>query len=133
MDAARTLIAVVDDEEPVRRSMERLLRAAGYDAALFAAGAEMLRWLNQGGQPACVLVDLYMPDMDGTEVLAHLSRQPVTVPAIVVSGRASAPDRQMAADLGAVTFFPKPFDADALLSAIVGVVARCGHSADRST
>jgi two-component system response regulator FixJ len=115
------LIAVVDDEEPVRRSVERLLRGAGYDVATFGSGAELLNWLN-GARPACVLVDLHMPGMGGMEVLSHLARQPVPIPAIVVSGRASSPDRQMAADLGAVAFFAKPFDPSKLLDAAASVV-----------
>ena len=113
----------------MRRSMDRLLRAAGYRTALFADGRDLLQSLAQA-PPACVLVDLHMPAMTGTEVLAHLSRRPAPVPAIVVSGRATSLDRQMAKDLGAVSFFPKPFDPDDLLSAIAAIVSRRRHAAD---
>ena len=116
----------------MRRSMDRLLRSAGYQTALFADGRELLQSIAQS-PPACVLVDLHMPHMTGTEVLAELARLPAPVPAIVVSGRATALDRQMAKDLGAVTFFPTPFDPDDLLSAIAAVVARRRHSPDTAS
>jgi CheY-like chemotaxis protein len=56
-------------------------------------------------------------------VLSHLARQPVRIPAIVVSGRASSLDRQMSADLGAVAFLSKPFDPAELLRTIAAAVA----------
>ena len=115
------VVAVVDDEEPVRRSMGRLLRAAGYDVRLFAGGAEFLDSL-QRERPACVLLDQNMPGMSGREVLECLSRLPARVPAIVVSGHDSPEYRQAVATLGAVASFAKPYDPEALLAAIASVV-----------
>ena len=115
------VVAVVDDEAALRRSMERLLRSAGYGVALFAGGAEFFDSLERE-RPACVLVDGNMPGMDGREVLSRMSRLAVRMPVIVVSGRDSEEDRRAAADLGAVAFFAKPYDPDALLRAIAAVV-----------
>ena len=101
--------------------MERLLRSAGYRAALYAGGAEFLESLERE-RPACVLIDGKMPGMDGRELLARLARHPVRVPAIVVSGHDSPEDRKAATELGAVAFFAKPFDPHALLKAIADVI-----------
>jgi two-component system, LuxR family, response regulator FixJ len=117
------VIAIVDDEECVRRSMERLLRMSGYDVASFAGGAEFLDWLK-GARPACVLVDRNMPGMDGREVL---SRLPAGIPAILVSGHATAADRDVAGRCGAVAFFEKPFDPAQLLTTIAAVIAAPGR------
>jgi two-component system, LuxR family, response regulator FixJ len=116
------VVAVVDDEEPVRRSMVRLLRGAGYDVASFAGGEAFFDWLTTA-RAACVLVDGQMPGMDGREVLRRLSRQPALIPAIVVSGRSAPLDRRAATELGAVAFFAKPFDPAKLLEAVAGAVA----------
>jgi two-component system response regulator FixJ len=118
----RHLVAVVDDEEPVRRSMERLLRSAGYEVALFAEGATFLDSLGRA-RPACVLVDGNMPGMDGREVLRRLAAEPARVPVIVVSGHDSPDNRRAAAELGALAFFTKPFDPDALLRALAAAVS----------
>jgi len=79
------LIAVVDDDEAVRRSMDRMLRAAGYTAALYATGGEFLDSLGRQA-PACVLVDGQLPDMHGRDVLARLASRAAGVAAIVVTG-----------------------------------------------
>ena len=118
-----TLVAVVDDEESVRRGLGRLLRGAGYEVAMFAGGAEFLESLSRA-RPACVLVDGSMPGMDGREVLERLSRLPERVPAVVVSGRGSAADREAAAALGAVAFLAKPFYPEDLLKAVAAAVVR---------
>ena len=102
--------------------MERLLSSAGYRAAVFGGGAEFLDSLGRE-RPACVLVDGNMPGMDGREVLDRLSREALRVPVIVVSGRDSAEDRRAAAALGAIAFFSKPFDPEALLQAIAAAVS----------
>ena len=101
--------------------MSRLLRAAGYEAALFAGGAEFLDSLGSA-TPACVVVDGNMPGMNGHEVLTRLSQRPVRVPAIVVSGQDSPEHRRSAAEAGAVAFFTKPFNPEALLAAIAAVI-----------
>jgi two-component system response regulator FixJ len=116
------VVAVVDDEEPVRRSMERMLRAAGYDVRPFPGGAEFLDSLSRE-RPACVLLDQAMPGLSGRDVLASLSRLPAPVPAIVVSGHDTPGHRRSAAALGAAAFFAKPYDPNALLAAIAAVVA----------
>ena len=68
------VIAVVDDEEPARRSLARLLRSAGYEVALFAGGEEFFEWLGRS-RGACVLVDGQMP----ADIAADLGVTPAAV------------------------------------------------------
>lgn len=121
------LITVVDDDQGVRRSLERLLRAAGYDVALYAGGPQFLDSLDRE-RPACVLLDEQMPGMRGTEVLAILATRSPDVPAIVVTGHDSPEFRTAAGAQGAAGFFCKPFDPTALLAAIAAAIARGSNS-----
>ena len=117
------LIAVVDDDDQVRRSIQRILRAAGYEVAVFAAGEDFLDSLP-AVRPALVLVDLKLPGgIDGGQVLSRLAAQKDHIPAIVASGIDSTADRGRVAALGAFAFFCKPFDPDSLLAAIAAALA----------
>lgn len=121
------VIAVVDDEEPVRRSMERLLRCAGYEVALYAGGPAFIESLERE-RPACVIVDGQMLGVVDWEVLAALAQREPGVPAIVVTGHHLPELRQAARANGAVAFFAKPFDPEALLEAIAAAVGSGGQS-----
>jgi FixJ family two-component response regulator len=112
------VVAVVDDEECVRRSIERLLRSVGYAVSAFAEGAAFVASL-ESGRPACVVLDLEMPPgMGGLEVLSHLARRPKRVPAIILTGRGTDLSRERATAGGAAAYFTKPFDAALLLAAV---------------
>jgi FixJ family two-component response regulator len=115
------VIAVVDDDEAVRRSMKRLLQASGYAVALYADGPEFLESLERE-RPACVIVDGQMLGMDGWEVLRLLADRAPGVPAFVVTGHDSPEFRQAARACGAVAFFTKPFDPDVMLAALASAV-----------
>jgi len=117
MIAESPVIAVVDDEDAVRRSTRRLLRAAGYGVTTFAGGAEFVEAF-QSARPACVLLDLEMPGMNGLEVLSSLARQPVRVPVIIVTGRDTQESRRLAAGFDVAAYLEKPADASTLLAAI---------------
>ena len=96
------LIAIVDDEESVRKAIERLLRSAGMEARGFATGGGFLESLDHF-HPDCLVLDLHMPDMSGFEVMARLEgRVPFVV--ITVSAALSQLDpvlARAAASLGA--------------------------------
>jgi FixJ family two-component response regulator len=71
----KLLIAVVDDEENVRRALERLFRSAGICVETFPSGAEFLEALKTR-EPDCVVLDLHMPGVNGFEVQRGSRRQP---------------------------------------------------------
>src|SRR6476660_8662074 len=81
----KALIAFIDDDELVRRGMKRRIGAAGYRVALYASGAEFLESLK-AERPACVVLDLLMPDVDCFDVLTVLNRETSRIPVVVISG-----------------------------------------------
>jgi FixJ family two-component response regulator len=122
----RKVIAVVDDDAPVCRALERLLRSAGYAVETFAGGAEFLLSL-QSRLPDCLLLDLRMPRMNGMAVLARLATSAPTVPTVVISGSAENEGESRATHAGAAAVLRKPVDDRALLSAVAAAMSRIGR------
>lgn len=119
MTEAIPVVYVVDDEEPVRHSLEVLLRAEGFAVQSFGSGAEALS-AAQARRPDCVLTDYHMPDMDGREVIARLARQCAGVPVVVMTGRDDPGKLRLGAHVRLVA---KPFDANLLLPMLREMVA----------
>ena len=117
MSGATPLIAVVDDEESVRRALERLIRSARFDAEAHAGGDEFLRSLADH-RPDCVVLDIHMPRVDGFQVQLRLAEARVTIPVIVITGHDTAETHARALKGGAIAYLRKPVDAEALLAAI---------------
>lgn len=113
----QTLIYVIDDDEPVRRAFGRLLRSAGYNIEVFSSPDEFLSAKRQK-ENACILIDVRMPGMTGFGLLEKLAEEKTHLPVIVVSASDDAHIRRHARDLGAISFFRKPVDDQALLDAI---------------
>jgi FixJ family two-component response regulator len=114
---AKTLIAVLDDEQTVCVAMRRLIRSAGLDAETYSSGEEFLQAV-QSHRFDCVLLDLHMPYMNGHEVLSRLSRLPTRIPAIVITGHDTPEARERALAAGAAAYLLKPVDESRLLNAI---------------
>ncbi len=110
-------IAVVDDEEPIRKALMRLMRSAGLSVETFGSGPEFLKSIETR-LPDCVVLDLHMPQMNGFTVQAHLARKHAALPVIIVTGHdlPNARDRAMAG--GASAFLRKPVLDRTLLGAI---------------
>ncbi|MEU6075735.1 response regulator [Micromonospora sp. NPDC047074] len=117
-----TRILVVDDEPQILRALRINLRARGYDVEMAATGAAALR-AAASHPPDLVVLDLGLPDIDGTEVIRGL-RGWTTVPIIVLSGRAGSEDKVAALDAGADDYVTKPFGVDELLARIRAVTRR---------
>jgi FixJ family two-component response regulator len=122
-DTSMPWIAVVDDEEPVRRAILRLLRAAGLPAQGFGGGAALLDASMQQ-HPYCVLLDLNMPDMDGSQLQQRLAGCMPLSAVIVVTGSQSANTRTCLERGGAFAFLSKPVDDEQLMAAIASAWAR---------
>ena len=119
----RPLIAIVDDDEAVLRALRRLLRACGLRAETFASGRTFLDALPRQ-VPACVLLDVQMPGLDGWEVQAELATSGWRVPVIFITAHQDAAAQERAMGTGAVAFLRKPFTDQQLLEAIDAAVRR---------
>lgn len=117
-------IAVVDDEEPIRKALKRLLRAAGLEAEGYASGQEFLRETERR-PPDCVLLDLHMPTMDGLALLERIRQTPV----VVITGHDQPETREQCLALGAAAYLRKPIDDRLLLNAISAAIRKTrGHA-----
>jgi len=111
-----TKILIVEDEPELLRALSINLRARKYDVETASDGATALR-LASRNPPALVILDLGLPDMDGTEVIRGLRGWSQT-PIVVLSAREGQSDKVDALDAGADDYLTKPFGMDELLARI---------------
>ena len=108
-------VAVVDDEQPVRRALQRLLRASGFDVRLFATGADFMAHMEGVD---CVILDLHLPGMSGFEVQEALAARGADVPVVVLTGNDTPANRARSLANGARAYLSKPVDDETLLHAL---------------
>lgn len=123
-------ILVVDDEPQILRALRINLTVRGYDVVTASTGAGALRAAAER-PPDVVILDLGLPDMDGTEVLAGL-RGWCTAPVIVLSARTDSADKVEALDAGADDYVTKPFGMDEFLARVRAAARRGTSAADTS-
>lgn len=117
MLAARPLIAVVDDEESVRRALGRMLTASNFETLVFGSGREFLDSLA-GRRPDCVILDYQMPGLTGRDVQRHLARAQITMPIIVVTAHDQPELREQCLADGAIAYLSKPLQRERLVAVI---------------
>ncbi|MCB1411981.1 MAG: response regulator transcription factor [Xanthobacteraceae bacterium] len=110
-------VAIVDDDASVREALSLLLRVEGYAPSAFADGPAFLQSLN-AQSPACVILDLQLPGMDGLSVLKLLADQRFAAPVIVMSGQSDIARAVEAMKLGAADFIEKPFPATMMIERV---------------
>src|SRR3569623_24934 len=108
-DHTRPLVLVVDDEEPIRRALERHLDKLGYHVIELA----------RSRRPAIIQSDIYMPGMDGHTLLANLNRIGALSAVVLMSGQGELDDAISALREGAVDYMKKPWTAEGL-AAVLG-------------
>ena len=126
MQEAPPLVAVVDDEDAIRKALKRLLRSAGLAVQTFASGREFLQSLA-ARRPDCVVLDVRMQGMTGFDVQVRLKAASVTVPIIFITALDDPGDGERAMHAGAFAFLRKPFGDEELLEAI-GAAVRWHHT-----
>jgi FixJ family two-component response regulator len=117
MTESQPMIAVVDDDEDIRKSLRRLLRSAGFDATTYASAEEYHLCMSESAA-VCLIFDVRLPGQSGVELYQRLIREQHPLPTIFISAHDNdlASARSAAAD--AVAFLRKPFDDVELLNAV---------------
>jgi FixJ family two-component response regulator len=119
---ARTLatapaIAVVDDDESIRRAIYRLLRSDGLAAATFASAHEFLE-AHRRQNFACVVLDVYMGRMSGLDLADRLASEGQCLPIVLITAHDDERIRERAQRVGVSAYLRKPVDAQVLLDAV---------------
>lgn len=127
--SSRGKVFVVDDEAELRRALERLLRAEGYEVAGFGSAAEFLAALPADAT-GCVVLDVAMPGLGGLELQQRLGGD-ARLPIVFLTGHGDIPMSVQAVKAGAVDFLTKPVKSVELLRAVDAALelARAWHSA----
>jgi len=123
MSEGEPTVFVVDDDPSVRRSTERLVRSMGFDVKAFASAAEFRNRGRVEG-PACLVLDVHLPDLSGLDLQRELAASGVQMPIIFITGRGSIPMSVRAMKDGAVEFLTKPVRSRDLLAAIRAAIER---------
>jgi FixJ family two-component response regulator len=111
------LIAIVDDDDAVRASMQRLISSAGFRAEVFASAEDFLH-AGQRQATACLIVDVRMPRMSGLELQQQLTSANCPIPLIFITAHGDDETRTQALRAGAVAFLDKPLGEEVLLRAV---------------
>ena len=121
------MVYVIDDDESVRRALQRLLRSAGLDVKAFSSAEEFLQSGNLDEKGACIILDIRMPGLTGFDLQEKLASKGIRIPVITVSAFDDAATRERARKLGATAFFRKPVDGEALIDAIHWAIGITKH------
>src|SRR6476619_2237144 len=113
----KPIVFVVDDDISVRESLELLIARAGWQPEIFASAQEFLH-RPRSPVPNCLVLDLSLPGLNGLELQRRIAAERTDMPIIFITGHGDVPSTVQAMKAGATEFLTKPFNDDALLSAI---------------
>jgi FixJ family two-component response regulator len=117
------IVFIVDDDEDMRLSMQRVLKTVGLRAELFATPQDFLQ-RNIPDAPSCLVLDVRLPGMGGLEVQHKLIEAGINIPIIFITAHGDIPMTVKAMKSGAVEFLTKPFRHQELLDAIQQALQR---------
>ena len=132
MNDRAAAVAVIDDDDAVRDSLSALLEAAGYDVDTYESGRAFLNALPRV-LPACALVDVRMPEMDGLELQQRLAEAAPQLPVVIITGHGDIAMAVKAIKAGAVDFIEKPFSDRTILDGIAQALASREEALSRET
>jgi two-component system, LuxR family, response regulator FixJ len=115
--AEEAVVAVVDDDESVRKAIKRLINSIGLSAKDFASAEDFLE-SGEYNEADCLILDVRLPGMSGLELQSYLAAYNRQVPIIFISAHGDERTRSQALEAGAVDFLQKPFREQSLIRAI---------------
>lgn len=122
-------VFIVDDDASVLKALSRLMASAGLEWEAYSNGSDFLAAVDRDAC-GCVLLDYHLKGCDGPGITAALAEKGVVLPVIFLSAHDDALVRDHARKVGAVAFFRKPVDGQALLDAIAWVMGAADRSED---
>jgi FixJ family two-component response regulator len=117
------LVAIVDDDDSVRGTLQELLRSAGLPSQGFDS-AEAFLASGRQQDTACLITDIRMPGMSGLELQTRLNAERCRIPTIFITAHGDEEMRFQALRAGAVEFLPKPFDDEVLIESVRAALER---------
>lgn len=128
MSSAKKIL-IVDDDAFIRRPLEFILRAEGFDAVTACDGDECLRAVQEH-EPDLIFLDVMMPGQDGFSVCTTLKKDPLhaDIPVILLSARGQDSDRERGHSVGALDFFTKPYSPSDLVRRVREVLFESGDN-----
>ena len=127
LDESKILIYVVDDDASARQAMEMLLISANMEVQAFERAEDLLKCMRREDR-ACLIADIKMKGLDGLELQQKLAESAIKIPVIFLTALDSNETRQQAKQAGAVGYFRKPVDDQALLDIIQWTLTSCSSS-----
>ncbi len=122
-DASDAIVYLVDDDPDVRRSLQRLLKSWGMEVQVFASPDEFLS-ADIAVTPACLILDLKLPGMDGLELQDRLKARHLDIPVIFISAYGTVTESVQAMKSGALEFLEKPVTEPTLIAAVTRAIER---------
>ncbi len=111
-------VYVIDDDPSILRSLRRLLKTVGFEVQTFASAWEFLESESGGPGPACLVLDVNMPDINGPALQDELASRGYAIPIVFITGYGDVPTGVSAMKKGAVDFITKPFEDEVLVAAV---------------
>jgi FixJ family two-component response regulator len=111
------VISIIDDDPSVREATQSLIRSLGYDAQAFASAEEYLQ-SDSVNDSSCLITDLHMPGMSGTDLQDRLIAEGYQIPIIFVTAYYEDRVRDRVMDAGAFGFLRKPFNDESLIACL---------------
>jgi len=122
MNGESCTIHIVDDEDSVRTAVGRVLRAAGYQVALYESASRLLE--NLPAERGCILLDVQMPGLNGPQLQDMLGKMDFALPIIFLTGHGDIPTSVRTIKAGAEDFLSKPAPKTVLLEAVERALKR---------
>jgi FixJ family two-component response regulator len=119
----RAIVHVVDDDASMRGALEGLFDTVGLATQTYAAARDFLA-TNLADEPGCIVIDIRLPDMNGLDFQAQLTKMGVRLPVVMMTGYGDIPMSVRAMKRGAVDFLPKPFHDQDMLDAVMAAIER---------
>jgi RNA polymerase sigma factor (sigma-70 family) len=116
-------VHVVDDDASFRTAIERRLRKAGYEVAIYPSAQDLLDRLPNESEPGCILLDVRIPGLSGPQLQDRLSELGSTLPIVFLTGFADVQTTVRAIKAGAEDFLTKPVSSEDLLAAVERALA----------